>query len=1085
VTGQSGPQPSEFTPAATRDDAAAATGSDAGDTQPRVGSPNEEQGQQAWQERAEVDASGTMPLPVIPPVPAPLADVTATSPQSDSSTGSRRSPWKTLRARHQKTESPAVVGEDFAELSQEVPPLPAGDGASVTVEVPAFAAAAGPAPVADEEIPPEPARAEVPVTVEQSLSEPAADGMPGPASLESPADGADDAAPRAFPAGDDPLAGDPLKPGPYANDSAAIQRARDLARRSCLRLRCTCTDPLICPSFTEIRKPARPRAQAPPPPAQPERQDPGLTSLMARGVASAATTPIPVVRAGTDYPVDAAATTPLPVVPSGPLPRADAAAVLPQEQTGKQRSLWKTLRGRLHRSEMPAPGDTVEAGPHPGETAAAGTANDAPPMSGNRAPAVTQPDVFPQRTGAPADTRPDVFPAPPRAGAPADTQPDMFPPRASGAAKSGPEMFPAPPRARAPAETRSDMFPAPRAGPPGTAPAVPGQDRDDRVPLKPRPYVGARAASQREKDLARRSCLRIRCTCADPTICPAIAVKRKPASEAPAMGWPMPSAERVQQAGFTTLMSLAVASAATMPIPMVPGALAYPFATAGTMPLPVVPADVGRPKRQDGADAGRSRAGKLLARLHSDHMLRNSLFLILSTGLQAALGFAFWIVVARLFSTTDVGIGSSLISATGLIAYLALLGLNNALVRFLPTARDRNALITVTMLTVAGCGAVLGAIYIFATPIFAPKVAFVAHRPMLALGFVLLTAAAAVNLLTDSVFIASRRASYTALTDGGVGGIAKIGLAFALIGAGAYGLFSASVGGFAAASLASLVLMATALRWRPSVKKPIEILKPLLKFSGANYAGNVMALLPTLVVPLIVLDRLGASAAAYYFVAFQLANLLYAAASAVEQTFLAEGSQADVDWRNLLRRSLRLLVALFLPMCLVVVVAAHWVLLAFGVKYSQHGTPTLILLAVAAVPIGANDWLQTVLRLAGALRAIVWSGIVSAVAVCALAWFLAPYGLTALTASWAIGSSLGAVVAGVGFVAVRRREQPRERRRRLKGHGHASSAYAGRHGHRPAHEDESVRTQQQSDSGITLTTGATAATNSDSCHNRL
>ena len=504
VTGQGGPQPSEFAPAATSDNTAVATGGDAGDS-----------------------------------------------------------------------------------------PLPAGDEVSVTVGVPAFEAAAGPAPVADEEIPPEPARAEVPVTAEQSLSEPAADEMPGPVGLESPAGGADDAAPRAFSAGDDPLAGDPRNPGPYPNDSAAIQRARDLARRSCLRLRCTCMDPLICPSFTEIRKPA----QAPPPPAQPERQDPGLTSLMARAVAPAATAPIPLVRAGTDYPVDAAATTPLPVVPSGPLPRADAAAVQPQEQTGKPRSLWKTLRGRLHRSDMPSPGDTVEAGPHRGETAAAGTGNDVPPMSGNRAPAVTRPDMFPaQHTGAPAGTRPDMFPAPSRA---------------SGAAKSGPEMFPAPPRASAPADTRPGMFPAPRAGPPGAAPrAVPGRDQDDRVALKPRPYVGARAASQREKDLARRSCLRIRCTCADRTICPAIAVKRKPASEAPAMGWLMPSAERVQQPGFTTLMSLAVASAATIPIPMVPGAFAYPFATAGTMPLPVVPAHVGRPKPQDGADAGRSRIGK-------------------------------------------------------------------------------------------------------------------------------------------------------------------------------------------------------------------------------------------------------------------------------------------------------------------------------------------------------------------------------------------------------------------------------------------------------------------------------------------
>ena len=588
VTGQGGPQPSEFTPAAISDDAAAGTGSDAGDTQPRVGSANDEQGQQAWQEWAEIDASGTMPLPVIPVARAPLADVTATSPQSDSGTGGRRSPWKTLRG-HQNTESPAVIGEDLAELRQEVPPSPDGDRASVTVEVPAFEAVAGPAPGADEEIPPGPARAEIPVTVEQSLSEPAADERPGQAGLV-PAGGADDAgdaAPRAFPAGHDPPAGDPPEPGPYANDSAATQRARDLARRSCLRLRCTCVDPLICPSFTEIRKPVKPDAQAAPPPAQPERRDPGLTSLMARAVASAATTPIPVGRAGTDYPVDAAATTPQPVVPSGPLPRGDAAAVQPaavqpQEQTGKQRSPWKTLRGRLHRSEMPAPGDTVEAGRHPGETAVAGTGDDAPPMSGKRAPAVTRPDMFPaQRTGAPAvtgpdmfpppprasgpaDTRPDMFTPPPRASAPADTRPDMFtppprasaradtrpdmfppPPRASAPADTRPDMFPAPSRASAPADTRPNMFPAPRAGPPGSAPrAMPGQDQDDRVPLKPRPYVGAQAASQREKDLARRSCLRIRCTCADPTICPAIAVKRKPAGEAPAMGWQMPAQER-------------------------------------------------------------------------------------------------------------------------------------------------------------------------------------------------------------------------------------------------------------------------------------------------------------------------------------------------------------------------------------------------------------------------------------------------------------------------------------------------------------------------------------------------------------
>ena len=666
----------------------------------------------------------------------------------------------------------------------------------------------------------------------------------------------------------------------------------------------------------------------------------------------------------------------------------------------------------------------------------------------------------------------------------ATTTPDLSAVRGAGCTRGDLPVQPV-------AETRADLPAVPAQQTRADLPVVPAQDVRTEEPWGDLPAVAAEETrtdlpvhadlpvqaaaateavkarpSDREKELARRNCLRPRCVCPDPTVCPALTVRCSPVTDPSQLGWQMPTQERQQAWGFTTMMSLAVGSAATMPIPVMPGAPGYEFASAATMPLPVVPADA-----VPWNGEGRNPVARLLARLKADHMLRNTLFLLLSTGLQAALGFAFWIVVARLFNTADVGRGSSLISAIGLIAYFAMLGLNNAIVRYLPTAEDKNSLITSTVLLAGSFGALLGAIYIFATPYFAPKVAFVAHQPLLVVGFVVLAAATTVNLLTDSVFIASRKASYTALTDGGIGGASKIMFSVLLAGTGAYGVFSASAGGFAAAALASLVLMAFVVRWRPTLHKPIGILKPLIKFSFANYAGNVMGMLPTLIVPLIILDRLGPSSEAYYFVAFQLANLLYAAGSAIEQTFLAEGSQADADWRGLLRRSLRLLVTLFIPMCLVVVLGAHWVLLAFGVKYSQFGTPSLMLLAAAAVPVGANDWLQTVLRLAGALKTIVWSGVVCAVSVCALAWFLAPYGLTALSGSWLIGSALGALVAGIGFMAVRRKDaarrvqppgdgnQPHQRyRRRLpaKGRGRrATSAYEGRHGRRGSHRTDS------------------------------
>jgi O-antigen/teichoic acid export membrane protein len=482
--------------------------------------------------------------------------------------------------------------------------------------------------------------------------------------------------------------------------------------------------------------------------------------------------------------------------------------------------------------------------------------------------------------------------------------------------------------------------------------------------------------------------------------------------------------EIFQQTGIAALISLAISTAPTVIMPAIPVGEPQLFVADRS---PSALRDSVAPGKA--AAAGHGPLAALRARLYTDHMVRNTLYLILSSGLQAAMGFAFWILTARLFSTTDVGIASSLISATVLISFAALFGLNSAFVRYLPTTRHRNELVTAGLLLVAGGGAVLGLVYVLLTPIVAPRLAFVAHSPILAAGFVLLTAASTVNLLTDSIFIASRKSGFAAVTDGGVGGIAKIGMVLAFAGTGAYGVYSASVGGFAAAALASLVLMIISLRWRPSLRNPLRALKPVLRFSAASYAGNIFSLLPTLVVPLIVLDRLGASAAAYYFVAFQVATLLYSAAYAVAQSSLAEGSHRGVDRRAVVRRSRRVMLAMCVPACAVLTGTSHWILLAFGARYSEHATLPLIMLVLGAIPIALSSWLWTVMRLDGQLRAIVVSSAVDAVAVCALAWLLASHGLTALTIAWPAGGLLSVAVAALFRVdAARRRQAARSSR---------------------------------------------------------
>jgi hypothetical protein len=263
-----------------------------------------------------------------------------------------------------------------------------------------------------------------------------------------------------------------------------------------------------------------------------------------------------------------------------------------------------------------------------------------------------------------------------------------------------------------------------------------------------------------------------------------------------------------------------------------------------------------------------------------------------------------------------------------------------------------------------------------------------------------------VNTLTDSIFVATRNAKYTTIVDGIIGGLGKNIVGVVLTGAGAYGLFVASASGFVLGSIASLVLIYSAMRIRLDLRQPLKTLKPLFGFAGANYVGNIFNMIPGLAVPLILLDRLGSDSAAYFFVVFQIVQIVYAAALALEQTFLSEGSRADADMRGLKRRSVRMLVMFCVPAALGIIAVGHWLLLAFGRPYADNGFASLVILALAAGPIAANYWYVTVLRLAGKLRAIVVVNAIYAATTCIATWIGAAHGLTGVAAGWFIGAAI-------------------------------------------------------------------------------
>lgn len=414
--------------------------------------------------------------------------------------------------------------------------------------------------------------------------------------------------------------------------------------------------------------------------------------------------------------------------------------------------------------------------------------------------------------------------------------------------------------------------------------------------------------------------------------------------------------------------------------------------------------------------AYRSGVRDLVGAVGSDPLLVNSAYIMGSTATMGVLGFLFWVLNARLFSASQIGVATALISASSMISYLSLLGFNSTFVRFLPTSRHRDAEISTGLCFVTGGALALSLAYIAVLPTVAPELGFVRASAPYAAGFVLLTVATALNLVTDSVFIAYRAAKYNLLVDGVIQGAAKLASPLALVGMGAYGMVAASGIATALAVGFSILLMVKVFDYKPRTTLSMGVIRRVWSYSAANYFANVLNIVPILVIPLVIIGRRGPADAAYYFVAFQIANLLYAVSHAVSQSLFAEGSYGEMSFGGLARRSAVSQAVIMVPAAVALCVFAPVVLSLFGGGYRANGASALVVLAISAPAVAFNTWTSTLLRLSGQLGALIWSNLVYFAAICGLAVAWADLTLSWVAAAWLIGNLMSGAVGGLALV---------------------------------------------------------------------
>jgi len=395
-------------------------------------------------------------------------------------------------------------------------------------------------------------------------------------------------------------------------------------------------------------------------------------------------------------------------------------------------------------------------------------------------------------------------------------------------------------------------------------------------------------------------------------------------------------------------------------------------------------------------------------------LYRNALFLMATTVIGNAAGFAFWVVVANRFQTSDLGAAVTLFSTLGFLGGLGSLGMGVGLIRYLPGSDDKTALVNQGM-TVSGLVTIVFTIaFLFLIPVIVPNLSF-ALDPLYIVTIILCTLALGIAPVLDAAVIAARRADLSTFRNA-LYALLKIPIAV-----GAFVFLSGRAGIFISLSFSFIVSVIVAAivflprvipGYRPKPDFRVDRVRPIFRFSLGNYVAGVVGsagtLLPSVFIYSLLGPNAGATNAAYFYVALVVAGLLFIIPGAAFTSFYAEASHKDIDRRRVERSAIRFSLVLLVPAIVGLWFFANTVLRLFNTDVAAQSVTPLRILTFASIPAFLNSILGTRVRVRKRTLPLIISGAIFSGVTLGLGWFLLQnpvFGINGLAYAYVLGQS--------------------------------------------------------------------------------
>lgn len=419
-------------------------------------------------------------------------------------------------------------------------------------------------------------------------------------------------------------------------------------------------------------------------------------------------------------------------------------------------------------------------------------------------------------------------------------------------------------------------------------------------------------------------------------------------------------------------------------------------------------------KAPDGALTGRALA-----------MLPNSLALVGSKAGTMALGFLFWLIAARLFAPSEVGLAAAIVAAMMLCTQIALVGLGSALIALLPRElAGPQTLLDCAFTLATGLAVATGLGFLAIAALALGELHVVAASPLYAILFMLATVTGTLGILLDQLSTSLRRGDH-ALVRGiafGLAAIASLAVA-AKLGAGGSAalLMPWVVAGGLAVTIGIVQVRRSLGGYVPRAMVTRARARRLLATGVPNYALTLAERAPGLVLPVVVIELLSPEANAAWYAAWMMAWVVFIVPIQVGMTLFAEISHERGSLASATRHAVRTALLVGLPVAGALALLAQPMLALLGEEYAAAGVSPLRILLIGLLPLIFVQVYYASCRGTGRLREAIgaaWLTGLAAVGAAALAGSQA--GLEAMAVAWVIVQTLSAAFAVVRLRAVRR-----------------------------------------------------------------